>query len=89
MEIAIISEELGQVNSIIPRITGIHRVEFINWRGYTICNVLCDGTWRTCSFPITTTIIDFLIAGSLANINGWQVGRIYKNDDDEYYLKQQ
>lgn len=64
----------------IPFMPEIHRVEFINWKDCTVCNVMVKGSWRTCQFPITTTIIEFLMAGSLYDVYRWRRGRIYRED---------
>lgn len=58
----------------------VHRVEFINWKDYTVCNVQIQGVWRTCSFPASTSVIEFLMDGMINKCIHWPQGRKYKND---------
>lgn len=57
----------------------VHIVEFINWQGYTVCNVQVKGVWYTRSFPATTTIIEFMMDGGISTVMNWSKGRIYQD----------
>lgn len=56
---------------------GIHRVEFIIWKGYWICNVLIGTDWHHASYPNSTSMIDFLAEGQTNKAYMWPKGRIY------------
>ncbi len=58
----------------------IHRVEFINWKGYTMCNVMINGQWHSQDFPANITIAEFLMDGSIGNAHRWRKGRFYTNE---------
>lgn len=59
---------------------GVHRVEFVMWKGYWICNVEINGTWHTASFPNHTNMAEFLAEGQIHNAVKWPVGRKYTNE---------
>lgn len=75
------ADEKKLLNSIEETHTpdDVHIVEFINWKGYTVCNVNIKGVWRSSSFPASTTIIEFLMDGMINQCIHWPQGRFYTN----------
>jgi hypothetical protein len=59
---------------------GVHRVEFIIWKAYWICNVEIDGVWHTASFPNATNMAEFLAEGQINRAKLWPAGRNYTNE---------
>lgn len=59
---------------------GIHRVEFIIWKGYWVCNIELDGVWHSASFPNHASMIEFLAEGQTNKAKEWPVGRRYTNE---------
>lgn len=70
---------LKQLEQIRSQAEEVHRVEFINWKTYTVCNVMINEVWRTCSFPASTTVIEFLMDGLINKCVHWPQGRNYTN----------
>lgn len=64
----------GQLQKYEPA-EKVSTIEFHIRPGYIICNILWEGTWRTSSWPDNVSIIEFLLAGSIANAYMWPEGR--------------
>lgn len=65
--------------AIADRVPGVHKVEFIIYSGYMICNVLIDGVWRTTTLDNNITIAEFLLAGKVGAAAVWPEGRPENN----------
>ncbi len=59
----------------------MHRVEFINWKAYWICNVEINGVWHTNSYPNGMSMIEFLAEGQINRAKQWPVGRNYTHNE--------
>lgn len=76
-----LDERIEKHTELMQQKEQVHRVEFINWKSYTICNVLVADVWRTCSFPATTSIFEFLTEGMINKCIHWPQGRHYTNEE--------
>lgn len=72
--------ETTQQTSLVEK-EEVHRLEFIMYKAYTVCNVMINNVWHTCSFPATTSVGEFLIHGSIHSARNWPKGRKYDNED--------
>lgn len=59
---------------------GVHRVEFIIWHGYWICNAQINGVWHTTEFPNYTSMAEFLAEGQINKAIHWPRGRKYTKE---------